>query len=188
MRKKRLIFYCITLVLICQVCSPVLAISGEQRDAIYDHCATIQEGLKSVQRTDARARVYLGSYYEKVLTKFITQLNLRLVENNISDAGLIENQAATAAAREKFNEDFVEYQKGLEGLIATDCKAEPERFYEELLVVREKRAAVKNDAAKVKKRILEHVSLVRKMLEKIGSGSSEGASENSGAEALEEGI
>lgn len=168
MRKKGLTFHFITLMLFCQpflaISGTVSAISEAQTEAIVGHCETNRESLKSVQKVDSRVRVYLGSYYEKILSKFITQLNVRMVENNLSDMKLIENQAAVAAAREKFNEDFVVYQKGLEDLIMVDCAAEPERFYEELLKVREERAVVREDAMTVRERILEHVTLVKAML------------------------
>lgn len=174
MRKTRLIFYCSILLMFCQYVfgiMPVWAASQGQEDAIYDHCETIRESLKTVQKTDSRTRVYLGSYYEKILTKFIMQLNFRLVENSVADAGLTGSQTAVSTAREKFNEDYVEYQKGLENLIAVDCKAEPGRFYEELVAVRAKRATVRDDATAVRKAILEHVSLVREMLTKMKEGA-----------------
>ena len=120
-------------------------ITSEQKTTIVDHCDTMKDNLKSLQRTDSRARVYLGRYYETILTDFITPLNIRLVENNISDAKLLDNQTNFAAKRSVFNYDYISYQQSLEELVNTNCKTEPEKFYEKLVITREKRKIVKKD-------------------------------------------
>lgn len=125
-------------------------ITPEQKSVIVDHCDTIKDSLKSLQRTDSRARVYLGRYYETILTSFITPLNLRLVENNISDAKLLENQTNFVTKRSNFVNDYITYQQALEDLVNTNCKSEPERFYEKLLVAREKRKVVNKDVSKLR--------------------------------------
>ena len=68
------------------VAIPVQAISEAQENAIVEHCSAIRSSLKDLQRADSRTRVYLGSYYDEILTNFITPLNMRLVENNLSNA------------------------------------------------------------------------------------------------------
>lgn len=136
---------------------PVLAISEVQEIAIVNHCESIINSLKTVQRNDSRARVYLGRYYENILNKFITPLNVRLVENNLSNADLISNQNDFAKTRTNFMIDYVEYQKDLEDLVATNCKESPEVFYEKLVKTREKRGLVAKDAAKLRKLALEQV-------------------------------
>ena len=113
-------------------------LSDAQINTIVDHCDTIKDSLKSLQRVDSRTRVYLGRYYETILTNFITPLNLRLVENNISNTQLLENQTNFANRRTSFVNDFIVYQQALEELVHTDCKNEPVKFYEKLLVVRER--------------------------------------------------
>lgn len=159
MKKKSLIFYFIILMLICQGV-PVSAITEGQSAAIVDHCDTIREDLKKVQKEDARVRVYLGGYYETILTKFVTPLNVRLVENNLSSADLVENQNDFAAAKALFVNDFVTYQQGLEELVGMDCKKEPEKFYDNLRVVRQKRKVMTQDVLKIRSLISAHIRLV----------------------------
>ncbi len=142
------------------VSMPVFAITESQEVSIKEHCDAIKDGLKNVQRTDARTRVYLGGYYESILSKFITPLNMRLVENNLSTADFIENQNKFGEMKDKFMEDFISYQKNLEDLVAMDCKKEPVDFYEKLEKVREKRKTVGQDVSKIRSLISGHVKLV----------------------------
>ncbi|MBR2993777.1 hypothetical protein IKF43_00040 [Candidatus Saccharibacteria bacterium] len=160
MKKKSLIFYFIMLMLICQGVPWASAITEGQSAAIVDHCDTIREDLKKVQKEDARVRVYLGGYYETILTKFVTPLNVRLVENNLSSADLVENQNDFAAAKALFVNDFVTYQQGLEELVGMDCKKEPEKFYDNLRVVRQKRKVMTQDVLKIRSLTSAHIRLV----------------------------
>ena len=143
------------------------AITDGQKTAIVDNCEAIRDNLKTVQRNDARARVYLGGYYETILTKYIMTLNVRLVENNLSGAAWVENQNKFAEARGKFVEDFISYQKDLEELVGMDCKKEPVKFYDELEKVRRKRATVAADTERIEKLANEQVKLVEALRGKV---------------------
>ena len=167
MKKKRLIFYCIILMFFCQYSTGVMAITKEQSAAIEKNCDTIRDNLKKVQKEDARVRVYLGGYYETILSKFIMPLNVRLVENNLSSAGLIENQNKFAEAKTTFANDFVTYQQGLEELVGMDCKQKPDEFYDKLVVVRQKRKIMVQDVLKMRSLISEHVRLVEGLKGKV---------------------
>ena len=167
MVKKIMPFVC-CMVLCCQwFPAKVMAITEAQNAAIVKNCDTIKEDLKKVQKEDARVRVYLGGYYEAILTKFITPLNVRLVENNLSSAELVENQNKVAKAKSTFAEDFVNYQKGLEELVGMDCKEKPEEFYDELVTVRQKRKIMVQDVLKMRSLISEHVRLVESLKGKL---------------------
>ena len=178
MRKLRQYFYCIILLAICQVVGLAFGggvkaeegpeeLTNEQRDAIVDRCDTIKENLRYTQREDSRTRVYLGRYYETILTKFMTPLNVRLVENNIPNAKLVETQSNFAARRSAFVNDFVSYSQALEELVQVDCKSEPERFYEKLVTTRAKRAAVNKDAKKMRDLTGEQVTLVTELIKTL---------------------
>ena len=195
MKKKGLTFYCIILLMFCQdllrksrllgvglkvqiaffallvslsgqFCV-VQAIGPDQSAAIAEHCDMIKDDLKKVQKEDARARVYLGGYYETILTKFVTPLNVRLVENNLSSAGLVENQNNFAGAKTLFSNDYITYQQGLEELVGMDCKQEPEKFYDKLTTVRQKRKIMVQDVLKMRNLISEHVRLVEGLKGKV---------------------
>lgn len=144
-----------------------MAISKVQKDAISDYCGTIKEALKSVQKDDARVRVHLGGRYETILSKFIVPLNVRLVEQNLSNAELVENQNKYAEAKAAFTSDYVNYQQKLEELITVDCKNNPSEFYEQLGKVREKRKTVEQDVVKLKNLISRHKKLVTALKDKI---------------------
>ena len=141
-----------------------------QRSTIVDHCDTIRDNLKSLQRVDSRARVYLGRYYETILTSFITPLNIRLVENNISNTGLMDNQTKFAARRNQFVNDYIVYQQELEELVNTNCKTEPEKFYQNLVEAREKRAVVNRDVVRLRQMTGEQVRLVEELRSVLPNG------------------
>ncbi len=138
-------------------------VSEEKLKLVSDNCASIKTNLKGIQKSDARSRVYLGAYYEKILTKYMTALNVKLVENNTPDTSLIESQNKYASAKTSFSEDYIAYQKGLEELISIDCKNEPKKFYDELISVRSKQSVIVKDAAKLSKLLTEHKELVKKL-------------------------
>ena len=123
----------------------------------------MKDNLKALQRTDSRARVYLGRYYETILSSFITPLNLRLVENNISNTKLLDNQTNFVTQRGNFTNDYIIYQQALEDLVNTNCKTEPEKFYEKLVVARERRAIVNKDVLKLKSLTDEQKRLVEEL-------------------------
>lgn len=143
------------------------AISETQETAIRQHCDTIRDDLKSLQRSDSRARVYLGRYYETILSKFIMVLGVRLVENNLSNTSFINNQNDFNKTRTNFTIDYIEYQKSLEELVNLDCKSEPARFYDQLVDVRAKRAIVADDTVKLRRLADQHSQLVMTLEESL---------------------
>ncbi len=172
MRKKRLIFYCIILLMLCQVSSvvtafPAMAASEAQESAVKEKCETISNELKNIQKTDARTRVYLGGLYERILSKFVVPLNVRAVENSLSSAELVENQNKISEAKELFANDFVSYQQDLESLVTTDCRTEPGEFYDQLVKVRQKRKIVEQDTLKMRNLLSEHVKLANGLKGKL---------------------
>lgn len=170
MKKFTLTLNCIILLMFCQVMTVVptsYAITSEQQQAIATNCQQIKANLRTLQKTDAKARVYLGSYYETILTKFITPLNVRLVENNLSTAAFVENQNKFAEARIIFANDYIKYQQYLEELVAIDCKSEPDKFYEKLESVRRRRQTMEQDVLKLRTLISDHLKLVNDLKGKL---------------------
>lgn len=158
---KKLIL--IIAVLLSLVAMPVYAITDTQEKAIVDHCEEIRENLKNIQKLDARTRVYLGGYYETILTKFITPLNMRLVENTMSNPDLLDNQEQFSRTILVFRNDYTGYQQSLEDLVATNCKEAPGTFYEKLDIMRAKRKKVSRDTTKIREYITGQVNLVKKL-------------------------
>lgn len=163
-KKSKILFVC---VLLSCLALPVSALSETQEDVIVKKCNTIQETLKMVQKKDARVRVYLGSLYEKILTKYIVPLNVRLVENNVTNVALIENQNAFVEARILFMDDFVNYQRYLEELTAMSCKTNPQEFYDKLELVRIKREKMTEDVGKMSGLIAKQKALVVNLKENL---------------------
>lgn len=143
------------------------AISEAQEAIIIKHCDDIKTELRLIQREDAKSRVHLGAYYDQIMSNFVTPLNVKLVENNLSNAGFIDNQNDLAKTKSTFANDFTKYQQMLEELVAIDCKDEPEKFYNELVDVRERRKTMEQDVLKMRRLVSEHIGLVEKVRSKI---------------------
>jgi putative cell wall-binding protein len=146
---------------------PASAISENQKSAIVDNCDSMKISLKKVQKDDARLRVILGGKYEMILTNFITPLNMRMVENGVSSAELVENQNDFSSNKTIFSNDYIKYQQDLEELIAIDCKNKPEEFYEKLETVRQKRKIMEQDTLRMRSLLTQHVTLVSESRSKI---------------------
>ena len=146
--------------------SAPITITDDQKTAIISHCTAIKDNLKLVQKDDSHARVYLGGYYEKIISKYVVPLNLRLVENSLSTPELVENQNHLTKAKATFVSDFIDYQRDLETLINIDCASEPENFYTQLVKVRAKRNTVASDIDKTRQ-LVSHTTAVTALKEKI---------------------
>ena len=133
-KKAMILFVC---VLLSCLALPVSALSETQEATIVKKCDSIQEKLKLVQKKDARVRVYLGALYEKILTKYIVPLNVRLVENSVTNVSLIENQNSFAEARID--------------------------FYQKLEQVRTKREKMTKDVAELSELLTKQKSLVSEL-------------------------
>lgn len=164
---KKSICFLVVMIMSVFFALPVGAISESQKTAIVDNCDKIKETLTTVQHQDSRTRVYLGRYYEIVLSKYITPLNVRLVENNMLSNELMDSQDSFTKMRSSFIINYIEYQKRLEELVSMDCKAEPKSFYEKLVKVRESRKVVQSDTVGLKELIKNQLGLVRKLKEKL---------------------
>ena len=111
--------------------------------------------------------MYLGRYYETILNKYIVPLNMRLVENNVAEPTLVENQGQFKEMRQGFIDDYIAYQKDLEGLVGINCEENTSEFYSKLKDTRAKRQTVVQDITRLRSLIKKHVEAVTKLLEKI---------------------
>ena len=165
---KRVVAICSLCLLVTVISmNAAIAISEKQEAVIVDHCSSIKDSLKTIQKNDARTRVYLGGRFETIINKFVTPLNVKLVENSLSTSELIESQNSLTSSKTVFANDYVEYQQKLEELVAIDCKSNPAEFYKQIEVVRKERKKVKQDVDKMKKILTEYMGLVGKLKEKL---------------------
>lgn len=129
--------------------SPVSALTDLQLGAISQNCATIKQTLTQLQRADSRTRTYLGATYEVIASKFITPLNLRLINNGRPNTDLFAIQSDFTATQAKFREAYTEYMRELEGMIAVNCQEHPQEFYNHLERTRKKRSELQSATSKL---------------------------------------
>ncbi len=162
---KRLFWY--SLLIVSMVAYPCFADGREELyGGISQYCGTLKQTLTAISHDDSRMRAELGAYYEKIANTYIIPLNSRLVKNNQPNVELLEIQKQFAEEREKFNENYIEYARQMEKLIATNCKNEPEKFYEQLVELRRERAEVNECSRKVEEIIEKFYLGVRGLYEK----------------------
>lgn len=144
-----------------------MAISAHQSDAIVQNCNQIKQSLIKLQHADSRTRTYLGSAYEAISGRFITPLNLRLIRNNTPSAELFRIQNDFVSAQADFRNKYVDYMRELESLIAADCSAHPEDFYNLLTSVRNKREELRVSTKKVSDLASEQYGAVEDLMETL---------------------
>ena len=171
MKNKLLSLTTIIVLVAATIAAPVRAIdielSDKQSANISNSCSTIHQNLKNLQRSDARARTYFGSIYETISSKYLKPLNLRIVNNDMSNATLLKLQLDFAEARIKFSEDYIKYSKALEELISINCRIEPKTFYQKLVDTRNRRAAVAKDIRSISGLLTSIVKNTEKLKEAL---------------------
>lgn len=163
---KKPLFASLATVILATVCAlPVGALSDEQKSAVSANCSSIKQSLRTLQRSDSRTRVYLGSIYQIILTNYMAPLNIRLAKNNQPSAELSSDQSDFTAARDDASQKFITYSQSLEELLLVDCTNNPEQFYDKLTETRKKRDDLSQATEKVKNILNRHMETVTKLAE-----------------------
>lgn len=146
-------------------------LDNDQIGAISQNCATIKQSLRALQRTDARTRSYLGSAYERMLSDFITPMDLRLINVNQPNATLTTIHSDIIEARQQFVHDYTVYSQKLEELITHDCQNDPQNFYHTLEDTRAKRATLEKSTENIRRLLADHLAVVKKLEQNTGGAN-----------------
>ncbi|MBR3164316.1 hypothetical protein IKF15_03400 [Candidatus Saccharibacteria bacterium] len=142
-------------------------LSDEQIGLISQNCSSIKLQLQKIQRTDAKSRVNLGSRYERLSSELMLNLNLRLVKGNHASSTLAKQQTTFINERERFRNDYIGYSQALDSLIAIDCRAKPQKFYDQLVLTRRKRADIAKSMRRIEGIIEKHRVAVESLKEEF---------------------
>ena len=135
-------------------------ISNQVLSDISQNCSSIKLQLERTQKEDSRLRVNLGTQYETISTNMMQNLNLRLVRNNLANAELSIQQTSFFSERERFKADFIGYSQEMDKLMDLDCRAKPDKFYEQLKLARQKRKDVYDSTYRLKELVQKHYNAV----------------------------
>jgi len=119
------------------------ALDVTKEAAVSMNCSSIVGQLENVRYYDRRAREYLGNRYERMISGYVVNLNVRLLKNNMADTRLQTLQAELAETHGQFKSEYGRYAIEMDRLIEMDCVAQPGDFYAQLATVREGRATVR---------------------------------------------
>lgn len=147
------------------ISTPAEGLSDEQRGAISQSCPTIKQSLRQLQKVDSRTRTYLGTTYETIINKFIVPLNIRLVKNNRPSLPGIQSEFVTTQLR--FRDSYTEYMREMENLLAIDCRAQPDEFYQHLETVREKRETLRTTTVRLAELSSDQYKAVKKLRDSL---------------------
>ena len=153
--------------------TPVSAaeLTEDQTGAIVQNCASTKQSLRTLQRTDARARSYLGAAYETLLSDYISPLNLRLINSNQPNADLTNIHSQIINTRQEFISRYTSYAQSLEDLIYSDCQNHPDEFYDKLVATRKKRAELSSVTTTLRNLFSEHLTEVRFLKNSLGGNN-----------------
>lgn len=159
-------------VLTATMVNPVSAktLGEEQKGLISTNCASIKLQLQNVEKYGSKSRQHIGAQYESLLTNLIMNLNLRLVKNNRSNGEIADQQSRLSSERETFKSKFTDYSRDLESLKNTDCKSDPQQFYDKLRTVRDKRNEISSSMQRIREIIGQHRESVMKLREELSNG------------------
>ena len=159
----------VAIVLVATAVNPVSAetLSDEKAGIISTNCASLKLQLNRIQKEDAKNRVHLGAQYESIATNLMMNLNLRLVKNNRANADIAAQQTTFISERDRFKNDFIGYSQELEALINIDCKAEPQKFYDQLENTRAKRSDVDASIRRLNEILDHHRDSLNKLREEL---------------------
>lgn len=143
------------------------ALAEAQLNAIMQNCSNIKQSLQQLQHVDSRTRTYLGSAYEAISGRFITPLNLRLVKLGKPSTELFAIQNDFTDAQSDFRDEYVNYMREMETLVAIDCTTHPEEFYRKLKTVRKKREELRQVTEKLSKLAQEQYKAVENLRGKL---------------------
>lgn len=153
---KRMIITGLAIVVAFFCCLPLLnvsaqnnLISGQQIEQIRSNCVSTKNTLNQLHASDALLRVNRGQVYESILTKLLDKFNSRLANNKMSSNELTSITGEYVTALNNFRQDYKSYEEHLSATIDIDCSAQPEAFYNSVLVARTERTKVHSDVQKL---------------------------------------
>ena len=94
-------------------------------------------------------------------------LNLRLVKNGMANALLAEQQTTFMSERDRLKNDFIGYSQEFETLLNMNCKDEPQKFYKQLEIVREKRTDINSSMKRMKDIVSLHYQTIVELEEEL---------------------
>lgn len=148
-------------------------LSDEHKQRIVAACTATRSSLSQLHRSDASMRVNRGQLYEYISTKLMARFNGRVALNRLDSTALVAATANYEKALATFRDTYQVYEEQLSGVLRTDCKGQPEAFYEGILSARQKRSDVAHAVAELQAAL---DSYYRAFMAFRSEHSSEGAS------------
>lgn len=99
-------------------------------------CPQLKIRLQQLGVQDALNRVNYGQAYESLSLNVIVPTNTRLVANGLNPVELISLSDDYDKALTKFRQAYVLYEEKLTELKDSDCRQQPELFYQKLVKIR----------------------------------------------------
>lgn len=111
-------------------------------DLLPSRCISIKAKLEHIYINETPIRINYGQAYEDLLNKVITPANTRLVANGYAGGEIVNLSAEFSQDLERFRLAYQKYQQQLKLVKQLDCRNQPEKFYQQLVKLREERQQI----------------------------------------------
>lgn len=150
---KRL--FCLTAVFVLSLAQTQSATALD--DALVDrslmiarNCKNAQTTMQGILRADTVTRINRGYAYDN-MTKLMSAFSARAAYNSYNIPKLSEATAQFKTLRADFNETYKDYEAAMRDIVAMDCAAKPQLFYESLQSLRERRTSLNTHVSNIDK-------------------------------------
>lgn len=118
-------------------------VNKSKYDLLKAKCQSVKLTLRQVNINDSVVRVNFGRNYETILRNVINPVNVRLVSNGFNASKLLDDKEIFEKELEAFRNDYIDYKNSIEHLLKQDCTENTDRFYSDLIVIRQKKRVIR---------------------------------------------
>lgn len=122
-----------------------LTLTPEALDAIRQRCVTTQSELALLHSNDTLLRVNQGQRYESLMSRLMSPMNSRLVLNRYDAEGFVRITNQYEKKLTTFRSNWVAYEKRLQQTFSSNCRDDPEKFYNDIQTVRSLRKTLRQN-------------------------------------------
>lgn len=133
-----------------------LTLTPQSLDAIRQRCVTTQSELALLHSNDTLLRVNQGQRYESLMSRLMSPMNSRLVLNRYDAGTFVAITAEYDKKLTNFRKSWVEYENRLQQTFTSNCRENPEKFYNDIQAVRLLRQTLRENVVTLNRSINEY--------------------------------
>ncbi len=137
-----------------------------QNQLIKIKCSAIKIQVDKTKLNDSLVRVNYGQMYESTIIKLMVPVNTRLIANRYNKtSALVEKSDLFEQKVELFKRQYQTYQEEIDQLSQMDCQKSTAKYYQQLVLVRQSRAKLKQSVAELEKLLVDYKSKYQEIID-----------------------